>query len=347
MGTKTVTAIVCGLVLLVAGAVGAYAWDNSKAGQVADGVRVGNVELGGLDENQATDLLKHELVKPLAKPVKVTYEGEDYTLYADDLDVRADIDGMVSEALTVSREDALPSRIVRYVTGGEVDHRIKPEVAYSETAIERFVQGVAAKVNTEAQDASIEPTTTSLEPVPGKEGTALREDELRAGIKRVLESSGNGARTVKATVETVKPEVTTEELAAQYPTYITVDRSTFTLRLYEDLKLAREYTVAVGAEGFDTPTGVYPIESKQVDPVWNVPDSDWAGSLAGTTVPGGSPENPLKARWLGIYAGAGIHGTDDVGSLGSAASHGCVRMAVPDVIELYDLVDVGTPVYIQ
>ena len=68
--------------------------------------------------------------------------------------------------------------------------------------------------------------------------------------------------------------------------------------------------------------------------------------LAGTVVPGGTPENPLKARWMGIFDGAGIHGTDDVASLGSAASHGCVRMAVPDVIELYDRVDIGTPIYI-
>ena len=63
-------------------------------------------------------------------------------------------------------------------------------------------------------------------------------------------------------------------------------------------------------------------------------------------IPGGAPENPLKARWLGIYAGAGIHGTDAVGSIGSAASHGCIRMRIPDVIELYDEVAVGTPVYI-
>jgi lipoprotein-anchoring transpeptidase ErfK/SrfK len=334
------------LVLLIAGAVGAYAWDNSKSGEIADGVRVGNVDLGGMTADEATDLLKHELVKPLAKPVVVTYEGEDYTLYAEDLDVRADIDGMVAEALSVSREDGLPTRIVRYVTGGEVEHKIKPEVAYSDTAVERFIAGVAAKVNTEAQDASVEPTATSLAPVPGKDGRALKEEDLREDITRVLESGGNGARTVKASVTTVKPEVTTKELAAQYPTYITVDRSSFTLRLYKNLKLAKEYTVAVGAQGFDTPAGVYDVQSMQVDPVWNVPDSDWAGDLAGTTVPGGVPENPLKARWIGFNGAAGIHGTSDVGSLGSAASHGCVRMDVPDVIELYDQVEVGTPVYI-
>ena len=346
MGTKTVTAIVCGLVLLVAGAVGAYAWDNSKSGEIAEGVRVGNIELGGMNEREARELLKQELVKPLEKPVKVTHDGEDYTLYAEDLDVRADIDGMVAEALSVSREDGLPSRVVRYVTGGEVEHKIKPEVAYSQTSVERFVQGVAAKVNSDPVDASIDPTTTSLEPVEGEPGRALREDDLRADIKRVVESSGNGAREIEAKVETVQPDVTTKDLAAQYPTYITVDRSSFTLRLYENLKLAKEYTVAVGKQGFDTPTGVYDVQTKQVDPVWNVPDSEWAGDLAGTTVPPG-PDNPLKARWIGFNGAAGIHGTADSGSLGTAASHGCVRMAVPEVIELYDQVDVGTPVYIQ
>ena len=100
--------------------------------------------------------------------------------------------------------------------------------------------------------------------------------------------------------------------------------------------MAKTYTVAIGAVGFDTPAGVYHIQNKAVDPVWTVPDSDWAGDLAGKTIPGGAPENPLKARWMGIFDGAGIHGTDDVASLGSAASHGCVRMAVPDVIDLYD-----------
>ena len=83
-----------------------------------------------------------------------------------------------------------------------------------------------------------------------------------------------------------------------------------------------------------------------MNPAWSVPNSDWAGSLAGTVVPGGVPENPLKARWLGIYDGAGIHGTDVTSSLGTAASHGCIRMSIPEVIELYDKVPVGAPIYI-
>lgn len=135
-------------------------------------------------------------------------------------------------------------------------------------------------------------------------------------------------------------------MAGQYPTYLTLDRGNFTLRLWKDLKLDESYTVAVGQVGLDTPAGLYSIQNKQVDPAWYVPDSDWAGDLAGEVIPGGVPENPLKARWMGIFDGAGIHGTDATGSLGSAASHGCVRMAIPDVVDLYERVDVGTPIYI-
>ena len=126
---------------------------------------------------------------------------------------------------------------------------------------------------------------------------------------------------------------------------LVADRANFRLNLYEKLKLAKSYTVAVGALGFDTPAGLYHIQNKAVDPAWHVPESDWAGSWPAPWCRA-VPENPLKARWLGIYDGAGIHGTDQTYSLGSAASHGCIRMAIPDVIELYDQVPVGAPIYI-
>ncbi|MGK2931694.1 MAG: L,D-transpeptidase, partial [Solirubrobacterales bacterium] len=161
-----------------------------------------------------------------------------------------------------------------------------------------------------------------------------------------LLDSGKGNRTLAAEVNVTKPAVTTKEVAAEYPTYLTLDRGSYQLKLWKNLELAKTYTVAVGQVGLETPSGTYNIQSKQVDPVWTVPNSDWAGDMAGQVVPGGIPSNPLKARWMGIYDGAGIHGTDDTGSLGSAASHGCVRMAIPDVIDLYDRVDVGTPIYI-
>jgi lipoprotein-anchoring transpeptidase ErfK/SrfK len=127
---------------------------------------------------------------------------------------------------------------------------------------------------------------------------------------------------------------------------LALNRSAFQLTLYKHLKVAKTYTVAVGQVGLETPAGLYHIENKAVDPAWHVPNSAWAGSLAGQVIPGGAPNNPIKARWLGIFAGAGIHGTTVSSSLGTAASHGCVRMSIPDVIELYPQVPVGTPIYI-
>ncbi len=73
-----------------------------------------------------------------------------------------------------------------------------------------------------------------------------------------------------------------------------------------------------------------------------MPNSPWAGDLAGTVIPGGAPNNPIRARWLGIYDGVGVHGTEARGSIGSNASHGCIRMLVEDVEKLYDEVPVGT-----
>ena len=84
----------------------------------------------------------------------------------------------------------------------------------------------------------------------------------------------------------------------------------------------------------------------QKDTVWNVPNSDWAGDLAGKTIPGGDPANPLKARFIGFNGSVGFHGTADLSSLGSAASHGCVRMDPADVKDLFERVSVGTTVYV-
>ena len=78
-----------------------------------------------------------------------------------------------------------------------------------------------------------------------------------------------------------------------------------------------------------------------------MPNSDWAGGLAGQTIPGGAPNNPLKARWLGVNGSVGIHGTAEEWSIGSRASHGCIRMRVRDVVDLYPRVPMGTPVLIK
>jgi lipoprotein-anchoring transpeptidase ErfK/SrfK len=335
--------VMAGVVFLILMAVGAYALDAANKDKIADGVSVGGVDVGGQSTDQARHQLQQDLVAPLKRSVQVNFEGNTYTLTPQQLQMRADIDGMVDEAQDASQEGGLPSRLIRYATGGDVDRNISPRISYSNTAFEGFVKGVEGKINREPQDASISPTTTSLQPVPAKDGITVREDDLRSKLEAAIQSPA--ARTVKPTVDRVKPEVTVDELAAKYPSYIVIDRGGYQLRYFQNLKLAKTYPIAVGQAGLETPAGEWDIATKEVNPTWHVPNSSWAGDLAGTDVPPG-PGNPLQARWMGIVGGSGIHGTTDIGSLGTSASHGCIRMSVPDVIDLYDRVDIGTPVYV-
>jgi lipoprotein-anchoring transpeptidase ErfK/SrfK len=342
-GRRVQIALAAALGALLVLAVGAFALDRANVDEVADGVRVGGVEVGGLSTDEARKRLDARLAGELERPVTVIFEKTKYRLSPERLELRADVEGMVDAALDASRSGGLPSRVWRYATGGSVDREITPQIAYSAEALDGFLEEVVGEIDRPPRDATVSPSPASLNAVPAEDGVTVRDEALLSRLRSAIDSPDRRVVTVPA--DRVKPEVTTDELAEQYPAYITIDRGAFELRLWKNPELAKTYTIAVGAAGYETSTGVYNIESKQVNPTWYVPDSDWAGDLAGEVVPPG-PDNPLQARWMGFFAGAGIHGTNDVGSLGSAASHGCIRMSVPEVIELYDQVPLGTPIYI-
>lgn len=127
--------------------------------------------------------------------------------------------------------------------------------------------------------------------------------------------------------------------------FIRVDRGKRKLYLYEDGQLVKTYSVAVGQPAWPSPVGTFVIISKVVNPTWIPPKSSWA---AGEKTTGPGPSDPLQARVMWLSAPAvGIHGTNEPSSIGQALSHGCIRMRVPDVIDLYNRVFVGTPVQIM
>lgn len=331
--------------LLAVAAGGAVAYDRSRADVIAHGVTVAGIDLGGLDRDAARATLRAELVRALRRPVVAAYDGRRFPLSPRRAGVRVDVDAIVDEALARSREGMLLARVARGLTGGGVDAALTPRVHVAPRAVDRFVAGVAAQLDRPPRDATLAFRADGLDAVPAQRGIAVRRARLRQAVVRALRAPDPAGRTVRVPARVTRPRVTAAALADRYPTVITVDRASFTLRLWKRLRLARTYTIAVGQVGLDTPAGLYEIQDKAVDPVWIVPNSPWAGDLAGQQIPPG-PDNPIKARWLGIYDGAGIHGTDAVDSLGTAASHGCIRMAIPDVIELYDQTPVGAPIYI-
>lgn len=138
---------------------------------------------------------------------------------------------------------------------------------------------------------------------------------------------------------------------------ICVDRDGHTLTLHKRnrfgsvLRKKQVWPIAVGMVGHKTPRGLYVIDDRDLHPTWTLGDFDWvreAGLTPGAVLPYGDPNNPILGRWLGLKdaKGVGIHGTADESSIGKDASHGCIRMRVDDVLELYPSAPLRTPVYI-
>jgi lipoprotein-anchoring transpeptidase ErfK/SrfK len=345
MRTRVLTIGLVAIVLvLAAGAGGLYAYDSSRSDIIARGITAGGVDVGGLSAARARDVLERSLGPKLKEGVFIRWRNDGWRLQATDVDARLGVDRMVREALRRSREGSFLGRAVRDLRGGEVRASVPLRVAHSRAKLYEFIDEVARDIDKPAVSATISPTGDSLNVTPSHEGLAVQKRFLAARILRQLRDPGSHHFAFVPT-RRLRPHVSLARLTYEYQTYITIDRANFKLRLWKNLQLVRTYTIAVGRQGLETPAGQYEINDRQVNPSWHVPNSAWAGALAGRVIPPG-PDDPIKARWLGFYNGAGIHGTEEISSLGTAASHGCIRMSIPDVEQLYPQVPLHTPIYV-
>jgi hypothetical protein len=325
-----------------AGAV--YAYDASRADVIAAGVSVAGIDVGGMRPHEARAAVLRRVVPSLERPLRLESGARAFVLSPKAADVRVRAGRMVEAALAESRGGNFLTRSFRDLTGGSVDARIRLEARYSRQAVTALVARVERAIERPAKSARVLPSATALATVPSENGLAVRVRLLVRRIRSHLLSASSD-RLVEVPTRVVQPGVTTGELASRYEDFITISRPRFELRYFERLRLVKVYRISVGRIGYETPAGVYHIQNMAVNPSWYVPNRPWAGDLAGQVIPPG-PDNPIKARWMGIYDGAGIHGTDATWSIGRRASRGCIRMLIPDVVELYDRVELETPVYI-
>ena len=339
-------AVAIGVALLLVLAAGMYLYDHSRRDLIANGVTVAGVSVGGLHEQAARVKIERELGDRLQRPVTVRYGAQRWTLGPKTAAVRINAANMAAQALDVSREGSIVTRTFRGLFGGSLKHEVPLVVSYSHQAVAALAARVRSGVDRPPRDATVVPSAGGLREAPPQVGLTVESRQLRRRLEQALGSGGSG-RAVAVPTYKVHPTVGISQLASRYPAYIIIDRAAFRLRFYRHLKLADTYEIAVGMEGLETPAGLHSIEWKQVDPPWYVPNKAWAGALAGTVVPPG-PGDPLKARFMSFDGGAGIHGIDpsEYETIGHDASHGCVRMRIPDVIALYSRTPVGTPVYI-
>ncbi len=341
--TITLVTIVAVLAL---GMAAMFAWDASRRDVIANGVRVGPVDVSGLSRAEARVRVQERLLEPLHAPLVIRAAGRSFALSAREAKIAADVDAILDEAVRRGRSGGVLARTWRAVSGRGVGASVAPDVQYSRRAVQRNVDKVRVAVSRRAIDAKVDFKPQSVSIRQARDGREIDALQLRRDVQTALVSAVDD-RTLEVPVKIVRPKVSRETLAARYPVVLAVDRGNFKISLFKKLRKVEVYPIAVGQAGLETPPGLYKIQNKAVDPAWTVPDSPWAGSLAGQVIPGGTPQNPLKARWLGVYDGVGVHGTDARGSIGTNASHGCIRMLIEDVEKLYDQVPVGTPIYIH
>lgn len=313
--------------------------------RIAAGVVAGGIDVGGLTVDEATVKLRDALERRLTRDVVVKVGNRSYRLTAEQGRVVFDAERTAKRALYEGRKrpatDPAPSG-----GGATAGVDVGLAMSHSQAAVRGFAADVQARSARKARNATLKITVRRMVVRRARFGRSIDAAKLAASIDAALADPG-ASRQLRAKLRRVRPAINKNDLVRRNRTVLTADRSTFKLRLFKNLKLRKTYGIAVGQAGYDTPSGRFTITNKQVNPAWHVPDSDWAGGLAGQVIPGGAPNNPLKARWLGITDGVGIHGTGEPWSIGSRASHGCLRMKVPDVIDLYPRVPVGTPILIR
>ena len=298
--------------------------------RIGPGVTAGGIDVAGLSVLQAAQKLKVEATPGLtATPIVLGVAGRPWRLTAQEAGLTVDATRTAEAALAQKAPADVPLA-----------------VQHSDRAVRAFVAGVARKVYRAPRNATLRIGLRRMVLRRAKTGRGLDQTAARRLVTAALADPA-ADRTLHKRLSTRYPPVNANDLRRQYATVVTIDKANFRLRLFKRLKLSKSYGVATGLPGYPTPSGRFSIANKQVNPTWSVPNSPWAGELQGTTVAGGSAANPLKARWMGIANGVGIHGTGQEYTIGSRASHGCLRMRVADVIDLYPRVPVGTPVLIR
>ncbi len=341
----SIAVLVC--LLCVGGALATLAWADKQSGsRIAQGVSVQGIKVGGLTPAQARARLKRKIAAPAREPVVVTIDGKPHALDARRAGVTVDVTGAVQEAAGKGRSDNFVTRGWRELRGGAVHVDVPMPVEVDRAAARKFVAGLAKSAGRPATDASFELSVEKVGVVEGRPGRRLADPaKLTRRVQTALGAPGSH-RDLSARTEPVAPKVTADQLRRQHPTVVTVSRSGRTIRVFSGGRVVKTYNAAVGEPKYPTPTGQFSVQTMQKNPTWNVPNSEWAGELAGKSIPGGDPDNPLVARWIGFSGSVGFHGTKEAGSLGQAASHGCVRMDPSDVKDLYKRVDVGTTVLV-
>jgi len=299
-------------------------------GLIVNDATVNGVSLKGMTEAQARTAITAAVSVPALAPLPVELVGQRrFTLRGDGF-VTVDVAGMLNAA---------------YAATTTPTFEIAPRYAVSTVAIRSWVQSTVGRY--EKQPVNSVRAVVKRRLVVTKSAPGMLVDRTAAvdAISRRLlaAASAAGAAQPRArlTLAPVQPKVTEKTIGKA----ILVVLGERKLYLYNGAPVERTFGCAIGQAKYPTPLGTFKIINKSANPAWRNPGSAWAKGMPSYIAPG--PNNPLGLRALYLNSpGIRIHGTNKLSSIGSPASHGCVRLANSDIVKLYPLVPMGTPVYI-
>ncbi|MDQ4131538.1 MAG: L,D-transpeptidase/peptidoglycan binding protein [Actinomycetota bacterium] len=328
--------------LLAIGAAAAFAIDlqrfrKAQLGLLLPGAVIEGVDVGRMNHAEAVAAVEAVLAPKLDRMVTVRAGSETWRTSLRELGATTNTVPVVDGALAASQGADWATLAALRWQARTVPY--KADVAISEPVegVGRLVEQIANKVDTPARDAKLRYDRMSFSVQPEAEGRRVNRAETE---KRVLAALSGGPDIVEAPVDRLQPKVT----KAAFRQVLFLRQREHRLQYYIDGQLVRSYVVATGTGNYPTPTGVFRVSAKRVNPVWINPDpKGWGRDLPRRIEPG--PTNPLGLRALNWTAsGIRFHGTANVNSLGRDASHGCVRLSNPDIIDLFELVSVGATI---
>ena len=334
-----VVAVLLGVALLGIAGIAYAGYDYSKKyeGRILPGAVVAGVDVGGMSPQEALVAVRQAVRPQLHRRVEITWEDRTWTVTPKELGARSNARAVVQAALSASSETSFFEKTRMRILGDQLTFSNDVALSYSRAGTRGFVEGLASNLYREPRDAAIDYSTGWVKISSSRRGREVKVARSVASLRRALQS---GSSEAQLSVRTTQPEVTEDAFEKVILVRIGENKA----YLYEDGKITHEYLVATGQPAYPTPTGVFEITEKRYMPTWINPAPDGWGSDMPASIPPGI-SNPLGLRALNWSAsGIRFHGTTATYSLGYNASHGCVRMSNDDVIELYDLVDVGTPI---
>ena len=323
-------------------AVAALRYDHASDHRIMPGVSIDGVDVSNMTRAQAIAAVSKAVQHQLAAKVHVVDGKRTWNFTAAQLGMSANVAGAVDKALAVNSDFSWVSRVYHRITHSDVHRSFDVATSFTTKPIAHFVSSLEPKLQQAPANAGYSLVNGAVVMDHAKPGSALKDWLARQDLKKAVRSGGG---TVTLATKPIAPKVGDAGVGKA----IVVNRTTNSLSLYDDFKVERTYPVATAKFGFETPPGAWSVIGKVENPTWHNPclgqPGCWAANEPAEIGPG--PGNPLGTRALYLNApGIRIHGTPEDSSIGSWASHGCIRMHISDSEALYPLVPVGTPVYV-